>query len=439
MTVNTIPEEKKIALEAIRRGDNVFITGAAGTGKSYMLKCIKEHFIGKELHVTASTGIAAVQISGVTLHSWAGLGVGTAPVSEIVKFIASGRGSLLRRKLKKARILAIDEISMISAGLLDMLDEVLKSVRGNSRPFGGIQLILLGDFLQLPPVTREEATERLFCFESRAWKEAGIKVCMLQQIFRQEEADFTTLLQEMRHGVLSEENVALLKSRIRPVPQEELRPTILTTHNHKAEYINRLELDKLSGSTHVFTMRGEGNETKLSFLKKNCLSPEQLLLKIGAQVMMLKNTLQKEGIINGSLGIVKEITTSGFPIVKFANGKVRMIEPEEWLVEEYDAELQAMVKKARIIQIPLMLAWAVTVHKAQGMTLDQVECDLGKAFEEGQVYVALSRVKNIEGLYLRSFNPALIKVNSKVIEFYRQVEAGEFDHQNITEMPLFSS
>jgi ATP-dependent DNA helicase PIF1 len=152
MTLMDIPHEKRAALDAIHEGRNVFITGAAGTGKSYMLGLIKEQFEGKGLHVTASTGIAAVHIGGVTLHSWAGLGVGTAPVSEIVKFISSAKGTLLRRKLKKAKILAIDEISMISADLLDMLDMVLKTIRDSPRPFGGIQLVLLGDFLQLPPV-----------------------------------------------------------------------------------------------------------------------------------------------------------------------------------------------------------------------------------------------------------------------------------------------
>lgn len=438
MTIAMIPREKKAALDFIKNGRNVFITGAAGTGKSYMLGLIKEQFADKGLHVTASTGIAAVQIGGVTLHSWAGLGVGTAPVSEIVKFLASGKASLLRRKLKKTKILAIDEISMISASLFDTLDAVLKGIRNDPRPFGGIQMVLLGDFLQLPPVVSQEGgSERLFCFESKAWQDANIKLFMLQKIYRQEEEKFTSLLRDMRHGKLSRSSIKLLKSRILPVPSDEVRPTILTTHNHKAESINKLELEKLPGTTHIYTMRGEGNEAKLAFLKKNCLSPEQLFLKAGAQVMMLKNTLQKEGIINGSLGVIQAFTDGGFPIVRFVNGKTHVIEPEEWLVEEYDAELQTMVKRARIIQIPLMLAWAITVHKSQGMTLDTVECDLGSAFEEGQVYVALSRVKTLDGLYLRSFNPALIKVNPKVLAFYHKVEIAGQEYMDVKGMPLF--
>ncbi len=437
MLYTGLPEEKKAALSAIAEGKNVFITGAAGTGKSYLLGLIKEQWAGKGLHITASTGIAAVQIGGVTLHSWAGLGVGTAPVTEIIKFILSGKGTMLRRKLKKAKILAIDEISMISASLLDVLDEVLKTVRNSSRPFGGLQLILLGDFLQLPPVSREADAERHFCFESVAWQEADIQLFMLRQVFRQEEENFTELLQEMRHGALSAVHIALLKSRIQPVPDDEVRPTILTTHNHKAESVNRVELEKLPGEVRVFTMQGEGQENRLVFLKKNCLSPEQLALKTGAQVMMLKNTLQKEGIINGSLGVVKDFTAAGFPIVRFMNGKLHVIEPEEWLVEEYDAERQMMVEKAKIIQVPLMLAWAITVHKSQGMTLDRVECDVGSAFEEGQVYVALSRVKTLEGLYLRSFNPNVIKVNPKVVAFYQQVEAASTSYFGAEGLPLF--
>lgn len=430
-----IPAEKKAALEAIRQGRNVFITGAAGTGKSYMLGLIREMFASKGLHVTASTGIAAVQIGGVTLHSWAGLGVGAAPVSEIVKFIMSGRGSPLRRKLRKARMLAIDEVSMIPAGLLDMLDEVLSAVRDNPQPFGGIQLVLLGDFFQLPPVSG--SNERFFCFESNAWRRAGIVTFMLKKIFRQEEARFIGLLQDMRHGGLKPEDIALLQSRILPHPEGEVRPTVLTTHNNRAEMINSQALAGLSSAPRLFTMRGEGNENKLAFLKKNCLSPEQLTLKQGAQVMMLKNTLAKEGIINGSLGVIRDFTDRGFPVVAFAGGKTRIIEPEEWVVEEYDAEEQMMVPKARIVQVPLMLAWAITVHKSQGMTMDKVECDLSGAFEEGQVYVALSRVKTLEGLYLKSFNPGLIKVNPKVVAFYRQVEEAMQQEDNEA-MPLFA-
>ncbi|MFN7039262.1 MAG: DEAD/DEAH box helicase [Alphaproteobacteria bacterium] len=420
--LTNLSQEQASVLQSISRGENVFITGSAGTGKSYLLKVVKENYNHLGLHVTASTGIAAVHIGGVTIHSWAGIGLGNAPVSEIINYINSGKATLLRRKLRKARMLAIDEISMISAETFDLLNEVLQNIRGNNKAFGGIQLIILGDFLQLPPIQNFETRTRQYCFQSKAWEEANFHTFYLQEIFRQKNSDFAELLHRMRIGTLNEEDINILKTRVQLKRNSDIKPTIIVTHNKQVENINQQELNKLNTSEVVYNIKGEGNENKLNFLKKNCLAAEKLVLKEGAQVMMLKNTYQKEGIINGSIGVIKGFTEKRLPLVKFASGQVKEIAAEEWIIEEFNNEKLAMEVKAKITQIPLMLAWAITVHKSQGMTLDEIECDLQAAFEEGQVYVAISRVKSLEGLYLKSFQSKFIKVNQEVVQFYEKLQ-----------------
>jgi ATP-dependent exoDNAse (exonuclease V) alpha subunit len=318
-------------------------------------------------------------------------------------------------------MLAIDEISMIPATILDLLDIVLKEVRRSSKPFGGVQIILFGDFLQLPPVSNQNQQQQ-FCFEAASWQEADIEIYCLREVFRQSDRIFVDLLNNMRFGKITEDDLELLTSRKNRIINSAIKPTIIGTHNYQIDQINKTELTKLPGVEYSFNMNASGKDDKIAFLKKNCLAPEQLILKIGAQVMMLKNTLAKEGIINGSLGVIKSFTSSGMPVVAFANGKTVTIEKEEWLVEEYNDEKMMIEVKARVSQIPLMLAWAITVHKSQGMTLDAALCDLDGAFAEGQIYVALSRVKSIEGLFLQSFNPKYIKINPKVVEFYKQLE-----------------
>jgi ATP-dependent exoDNAse (exonuclease V) alpha subunit len=201
----------------------------------------------------------------------------------------------------------------------------------------------------------------------------------------------------------------------------DIKPTILATHNRQAELINMRELEKINSDPIEYSMRAGGKENHIEFLRKNCLAPEKLILKVGAQVMMLKNSLHKDGIINGSLGIVIDISSGGLPVVKFTNGKVINIASEEWVIEEFDQESKETKVLAKIKQIPLALAWAITVHKSQGMTLDMIECDLANAFEEGQVYVALSRAKSLDGVFLRSFNHNAIKANKRVIEFYNSI------------------
>ena len=411
-----IPEEKSIIINAIRAKNNICVTGAAGTGKSFLLKLIREHF--PYIHVTASTGIAAVNVSGVTLHSWAGIGNGSSPASDIVRFINSGPGTKIRRQIRKAKILAIDEISMISAEVLDLVNDVFKMVKQNDNPFGGIQIIMLGDFYQLPPVSKDQKVD--FCFNANAWQEADLKLFELTEIFRQSDLQFIQLLNNIRHAALNEDDLSLLNHRQSLDVPAGIHPTILVTHNYQADTINREKLANLTGEEEfTYKMLETGKANSIAFLKKNCLAQENLTLRCGAQVMMLKNTLQKQGIINGSIGIITGFThKEKHPIVYFNNGEKCIIAPEEWNIEVFNEDKQVKEINATIKQIPLTLAWAITIHKSQGMTLDNVFCDLSKIFTEGQAYVALSRVRSLEGLYLRGFRASLLKVNQKVRDFY---------------------
>jgi ATP-dependent DNA helicase PIF1 len=411
-----IPEEKSIIINAIRAKNNVCVTGAAGTGKSFLLKLIRDHF--PYIHITASTGIAAVNVGGVTLHSWSGIGNGLSPIAEIIRFINSGPGTKIRRQIKKAKILAIDEISMISSDVLDLVNEVFKLIRQNDYPFGGIQLVVLGDFYQLPPVSKDFDVD--FCFSSRAWQEADFKLFELTEIFRQSDLQFIQLLNNIRHAALNEDDLEILNHRQSLDIPEEIYPTILVTHNYQADKINMEKLVSLKGEEEfTYKMLETGKDNAIAFLKKNCLAQESLTLRQGAQVMMLKNTLQKQGIINGSIGIITGFThKEKYPIVYFNNGEKCIITPEEWNVEVFNEDKQIKEVTGTIKQIPLTLAWAITIHKSQGMTLDNILCDLSKIFTEGQAYVALSRVRSLDGLYLKGFKPSMLKVNPKVRKFY---------------------
>jgi ATP-dependent DNA helicase PIF1 len=412
-----IPEEKQIIINAIRARHNVCITGAAGTGKSFLLRLIKDHF--PHIHVTASTGVAAVNIGGVTIHSWAGIGKGTLPVEEIVRFIGSGPGTKIRRQIKKSKILAIDEISMISAATMDLLDQVFKAVRENELPFGGIQVVVIGDFFQLPPVSKEKKEE--FCFVAEAWHNADFKMFELTEIFRQSDLRFIQLLNNIRYAAVNDDDLALLSQReYNSIANEEINPTILVTHNYQADQINTQKLNEIKDQEFIFKMSESGRETAVEFLKKNCLAQNSLILKKGAQVMMLKNTLQKQGIINGSIGIIMGFSKNNFPIVKFYNGQTCIISPDTWSVEAFNENIAEVETIASITQVPLALAWAITIHKSQGLTLDSVLCDLSRVFTEGQAYVAISRVRSLDGLYIKGFKPSSLSTNKQVIDFYKR-------------------
>lgn len=417
------PQQKKV-IDLYISGKNVFISGGAGTGKSFLLNFLKKNFLNHNLEITASTGISAVNIGGTTIHSWAGIGLANQPIEQIIENLFSAKFSKIRRRIIKTQTLAIDEISMISLELFEILDQVFKKVRQNSKAFGGIQILFFGDFLQLPPVKNSLTPNyNNFCFESPVWKELNLQNIILEQVFRQSDNKFIKLLNNLRIGKIDNEDKLLLESRINIKDNNSaIRPTILTTHNAKVEIVNNKYLQKIPNPEQIFDAIYQGDHYKIEFLKKNCLAYPKLKLKIGAQVMMIKNSLQKEGIINGSLGIVKDFSSKkSLPIVEFNNGKIFTISADEWLLEKFDAESKTSKIEASITQIPLIPAWAITIHKSQGLTLDKISCDLADSFTSGQSYVALSRAKNLDGVFIESINFSKIKADPEAIKFYQNI------------------
>lgn len=414
-----ITPDAAIVANYLRQGCNVLLTGGAGTGKTTILRQLIAHY-QEPISLTASTGIAAVQIGGTTLHSWSGIKNDQLPAEHIAEYILSGPGTKYRRQLRAARILALDEISMISAELFEKLNQVLKIVRGSKLPFGGLQLLLVGDFAQLPPVTQGQAKPN-FAFEAQAWQEADIKPVVLTACHRQNDARFIGLLEKLRFADLVNAELGLLKQREKFLSDNEPK-TILTSLNQQVQTINHQHLIALSGDEHSYIMTGDGTEKHQAFLRQNCLAPETLTLKLGARVMMLKNTYQRLGIINGSLGqIVKFTGNYKRPIVRFDNDIELEIEPETWELNEMNPTTGVPATVASIKQFPLTLAWAITIHKSQGLTLNAALVDLTRVFAPGQVYVALSRLSNLEGLYLRGFDPNRVKCDVRVKKFYQSL------------------
>lgn len=423
MEINDLSDKQQKVVELFLQGKNLFISGGAGCGKSYLLNFLKRNFANNGLEITASTGISAVNIGGSTIHSWAGIGLANQPIEQIIENIFLPKFSKVRRKIIKTKTLAIDEISMISREVLEILDQVFRAVRGVEKPMGGMQMLFFGDFLQLPPINRDNNSSS-FCFDSKIWEELDFHNIILDKIFRQSDEKFIKLLNNLRYGIVDKEDKEILESRINLKDDNSaIRPTILTTHNAKVEFVNNKYLKNIPNPEQVFQAEYKGDAYKIDFLKKNCIAYQSLKLKVGAQVMMIKNTLQKEGIINGSLGIVKDFSNKkSYPIVEFANSKTFTISPEEWLLEKFDPETRLSKVEASITQVPLILAWAITIHKSQGLTLDKISCDLSDSFSPGQSYVALSRARNLEGVFIESLNFAKINADINAVNFYHKIK-----------------
>jgi ATP-dependent exoDNAse (exonuclease V) alpha subunit len=397
------------AIDYIQTGRNVLLTGPAGSGKTYILNaCIRAlQAAGKKVAITASTGIAATHLGGVTIHSWSGIGLADTATPELLAVLKEKK--YLQTRFAGTDVLILDEISMFDAGRLDAVDTVLRTIRGSSAPFGGIQVVLSGDFFQLPPITRDKAPVQ-FAFEAEVWKKMpDLAVCYLDQVFRQTNHDpLLSILQEIRSGELSDDAIEQLQARIEEQLPDTLTPTRLYTHNVDVDLINLGELKKLSGEQKTFYMTATGKKDALVFLKKYCMAPEELTLKIGAAVMCVKNN-PKSGYVNGTLGTVVGFDFESV-IIQTADGKQIVIRKDTWALEQGGTML------AQITQLPLRLAWAITVHKSQGMTLDEVEVDLSKSFAPGMGYVALSRVRSLKGLYLRGINQRALLVDPRIKE-----------------------
>jgi len=401
----TLTKSQQRAVDLVEKGRNIFISGSAGTGKSYTIEHIKKKY--PYVYLTASTGIAAINIGGETLHRWSGI----KPNHETVEDVTGKLWWEIRQKIERARAILVDEVSMVSGTFIDLLDGVLKKVRRNNKPFGGIQIIVVGDFLQLPPVGDDEP----FCFESEAWKDADFEGVMLDKIFRQEkDTTFIDFLTRMREGKLEEKDFDTFKDKCcKDRPHEDyvrLYPT-----NRECDNINQSKLDALPSSLTQFWASAEGDKYEINWFFQNSLIQRVVELKKGARVMMLKNTYIDLGIANGSTGIITDILDHKTVKVHFDNGEHIIVEKEYMPIEkQVDGK---MVAVAKIGQIPLRLSWAITIHKAQGMSLDKVYCDLERIFTHSQIYVALSRARDMEHLYVENFRKELISFHPVALDF----------------------
>ena len=406
-------EQKDIARQIIETRKCFLITGNAGTGKSFLLNWLRSRLT---MAIAASTGIAALQIKGGTIHSWGGLGIGTKSAGWIVENLLDKKVKYRDKtydRIKDCQRLVIDEISMLSAEMIDLLDAVCCIIRENEEPFGGIQVIFVGDFLQLPPVTKDKELPN-FAFEASAWEAADTKVFLLTKVFRQEEELFARVLNKIRFDEIDEEVEEFLIARYEAVdPDPEHPPVILHTHNHGCDKVNRIELRKIPGEEKIFKADDTGkHESFIAQLDKDCMAPKLLTLKVGARVMLLVNLNPAEGLVNGSLGFVREMGVFGIT-VEFDNGTTSTLEQETWSYMKGDDVL------ATRSQYPLRLAWAITIHKSQGMTLAKVEAHLDHCFADGQAYVALSRAQTSAGLFLRGKGVS-ISANKKAVDFYKR-------------------
>lgn len=409
------------ALDILKSGGNVFLTGEPGAGKTHVINQYIAWLeaAGIPVAVTASTGIAATHIGGMTIHSWSGVGVRDTLSAYDIDKISSSEKTV--RRVKKAKVLVVDEVSMLNRTMLDMLNIITKTIRQSEEPFGGLQVVFVGDFFQLPPITRQGEVLH-YAFESMAWEEARPIICYLSEQHRQEDDMFLGLLNAIRGNQVEEDHFTLLSEQT-DIKNEDVEPTKLYTHNADVDTYNKSKLEALPGEKRTFKMVGRGAKALLEGLVRTCLSPEVLELKEDAMVMCTKNNFEK-GYVNGTLGrVVGFDAKEGWPLVKLADGRTIKMEPVSWEMVE-DGKVRAGVE-----QVPLRLAWGITVHKSQGMSLDAAEIDLSKTFVFGQGYVALSRVRSLAGLKLSGMNPSALNVDPRVIRqdarFKEESEAAE--------------
>ena len=407
------------ALAILKTGANVFLTGEPGSGKTHT---VNEYVAWLRAHeidpaITASTGIAATHIGGYTVHSWSGIGIKRNLSAYDLDRISQNEKVV--KRIRSTKILIIDEVSMLSASTLAMVDAVCREILDPLKPFGGLQVLLVGDFFQLPPVTprqeseeepnmfAESASQTQFAFTSSAWRQLNPIVCYLSEQHRQEDEDFLGILSAIRHGEIDETHRDMLRSRYAKQVQGDRAQ--LFSHNADVNTINDRELEKIIETARAFNMTSRGSDKLVEGLKRGCLSPERLLLKVGARVMFTKNDIAGRSYVNGTLGIVTGFAKeNGYPVVKMHSGRSIVVEPAEWRIDDNGKTL------ALINQLPLRLAWAMTVHKSQGMSLDAAHMDLSGAFEYGQGYVALSRVRTLKGLSLAGLNERALEVHPEI-------------------------
>ncbi len=419
----TFNVKQKKFFDHLFNGENMLLTGPAGTGKSYCIKALFDFVSSKNIFVgkAALTGVAALNIGGVTIHSWAGLGLADEDIPSIVKNARMKKKAVSR--IQNTGILFIDEISMASADLLEKLDAVLKNIRFSPKPFGGMQMIFSGDFLQLPPVSKGYGKKLDFAFQSKAWAQANINTIELDKLIRQDEnSEFAKLLQKIRFG--DDNDLSLLATRVNAELNTEIDPIKIFCKNINVDEYNHKQYKKLDGQEQVYYAKDTGDLRYQQYFDRNCPAPTILKLKKGTQVMLLVNVDVEGGLVNGAIGVVDAFSPMG-PIVKFSNGQRAIIDNNKWEIKEQELDLTGNMRYkivANRIQVPLKLAWATSVHKQQGSTLDYAKIDLSEAFEFGQVYVALSRVKTLEGLSLTDFSPDRVRAHPECLQFYKDAK-----------------
>lgn len=463
--------EQTYALQKFKQGENLFITGAGGTGKTRLIQYFVEYanLQKKKIQVCALTGCAALLLgcNAKTIHSWSGIKLARGTPEKIIDSVL--RNKYMIANWKKTHILVIDEVSMMSKKIFDILDQIGRSVRHKYYiPFGGIQIICTGDFYQLPPVpTLGEPDTEMFCFESERWNDtfSWENHIVLKTMFRQKDPIYVDVLLKIRDGTIDEVGVELLKKRVNVAynPQEYngCVPIKLYPTRNKVDYMNETMFEKLDEIEYQFNysfdtkckfwldnlqplsveeferakkLTEKDIEQEIDFLVRNTPCVPLLKLKKGAAVICTVNINLEANICNGSQGIIVDIIDRNgvfAPVVKFSNGNTHTFQPHHWQSEDYPT--------ISLFQYPLCLAWAMTIHKMQGATLDMAEMDIGKSiFEYGQTYVALSRIKTLEGLYLTAFNPEKIKTDPKVVEFYKNIpDISLLEQQRVTH-PDFS-
>ena len=450
MSIKLTKEQNKI-LKSLDNGKCTMITGGAGVGKSVLIKAIRSH-LSDEMHkvvfVTAMTGCAACIIDGSTLHSWAGIGLGDGTIEELFKKIMSRRGVKAKKKWQCCDVLLIDEVSMLKWDLFEKLNYLGKLIRKDTRPFGGIQVILVGDFFQLPPVC-DSGEKKRFCFESDTWDDVVYNKFYMQTNMRQDNKDFQNVLDKIRIGECDKEVDKVLMKRFietiklknsggdgdsnKDIDVDGIVATKLYPIRSSVDYINSSKLIGLGEKIVKFNMTFKYKESTADepfisrdkkeikdFIDKNSQVALTVELSVGSQVMLLYNMDVDRKIVNGSRGVITKFdSTNGYPIVKFLDGKEYLIEPHEWNIKHAKGDVSYM-------QMPLKLAWAISQHKSQGMTLDLVEVDIGSSiFEFGQVYTALSRVKTLEGLFITDYDKRKIKCHPSVKKFYENLKVSK--------------
>ncbi len=433
--------KQQTALNLLKTGQNVFLTGQAGAGKTYVLNQYI-HYLrvrGIDVATTASTGIAATHMNGMTIHAWSGMGIKDSFDSDDYKRL-KGRKAIMER-LHETKVLIVDEISMLHAKQVDLLDEILRTIRQNELPFGGVQVVFSGDFFQLPPVgSKDENPKNKFAFMAKSWISANFQICYLSEQHRQNGTDehakfgisLNEILNQIRSQYVSQTAIdALLATKNQDIHQNRTR---LYTHNVSVDKINEEQLNALDADVHFYECATFGDNALVETLKKNVRASPELVLKKGAKVMFVKNNPTLD-VYNGTMGEVIDFAptlsvqtndkSTHYPVVRLNSGRTVVAEPEEWTVESLTGEILASYS-----QVPLCLAWAITVHKSQGMTLDAAEIDLSHTFETGQGYVALSRLRSLDGLKLLGMNATSLRLDEWVFRIDKRLLELSKEHED---------